>query len=1069
VLALACACLLSGCAALVYQVVWTRQISLVMGTTVEAVATVVATFMGGLAAGSALAARFADARERRWLARRYALLEGGIAALALLVPLLALGARPLLAALYRPEAPGSAALALARFGIAVLALLPPTLLMGATLPFLIALAAPAPGRVGAVSGFLYALNTVGAVAGALGCALVLLPGLGLRGATLAGVAMNLAAGALVFALGPRAPDAAPAPEPKPKAKKQKRRELETATQASLPLGVVLAAAALTGFVGLANEVAWTRALILLIGPTAYAFAFILAAVVAGLALGSALGAAVLARARQPALALFGVLALAGLLELAVVHSIGASVLEVGEFVKRHVDDATGLLRGQLLWVLSLLVPPMALSGATFPLLTRLASERIAGAARPAGLVLAWNTLGAIFGSLLAAFWLMPWLGLERTLLSLALLQLATGLLALLCAPWPLAPRLLLVAAAVLAFTVGFRKREPWDAELLSGGVYKYAPYAGAGGVEAAVRSGELLYYAEGRAATVSVKRLGGTLSLAVDGKVDATSSGDMLTQRLLAHVPLLLHPKPKSALVIGLGSGVTAGAALSHPLLRVDAVEISAEVASAARRFFAKVNKRALDDPRLRLLVSDGRNHVALTRERYDVIISEPSNPWMAGVSALFTRDFFQLARERLAPGGLFCQWAHVYNMSERDLKTVVASFQDAFPGAALFLINEGDVLLVGGAGGDSLRLDAAELARRMQEGRVGEDLAEVHVRSPFAFASLLTLPPDALARFALGADRHTDDRPLLEFRAPRQIHANTGRQNALRLVAEGAKSERPEPWRSLVREPTAAQLAERALMLERSEGFAWAALVYLEALAKDPRLLAALEGFVRASLRSGGEAEAERVLRELVPQAPVDARVALALLLDNLGRTKDALATLEAALQLDQRHRRALLLAAELHEQAGNLDAVELLVNAALRAHPGDAEAEALRASLRLAKGDLEGAIATAEGVLARAPKEARALEVAAIARAQKGDRAGARRHFERLLEAEPDAPGHLNNFALFELEGRDYRAAARLFETSLDLSPDNETAARGLGEAARALGDERLLIRATVRPPKP
>ena len=621
-------------------------------------------------------------------------------------------------------------------------------------------------------------------------------------------------------------------------------------------------------------------------------------------------------------------------------------------------------------------------------------------------------------------------------------------------------------APLLAFAVGFRKREPWDVELLAGGVYKYAPYAAHGGVETALRSGELLSYAEGRAATVSVKRLGGTLSLAVDGKVDATSSGDMLTQRLLAHVPLLLHPEPKTALVIGLGSGVTAGAALSHPLERVDAVEISAEVAQAARRFFAKANKRALDDPRLRLIVSDGRNHVALTRERYDVIISEPSNPWMAGVSALFTRDFFLLARERLAPGGLFCQWAHVYNMSERDLKTVIASFRDAFPDAALFLVNEGDVLLVGGAGADSLRLDAGALARRMREGRVGEDLDEVHVRSPFAFASLLTLPPAALRAYAEGADRHSDDRPVLEFRTPRQLHANTGRQNALRLVAEGDKSQRPEPWRSLTREPSAQELAERAVMLERSEGFAWAALVYREAIRKDPRLLPALEGYVRAALRSGGESEAERVLTSLVPQAPVDARVALALLQDNVGRTQDALATLEAALQLDQRHRRALLLAAELHEQAGNLDAMELLVNAALRAHPRDAEAEALRASARFARGDLEAAIATAEGVLARAPKEARALEVAAIARAQQGDRAGARRHFERLLEAEPDARGHLNNFALFELEGRDYRAAARLFETSLDLSPGNETAARGLAEAARALGDARLLSRAAGLP---
>src|SRR5262249_5759201 len=154
-----------------------------------------------------------------------------------------------------------------------------------------------------------------------------------------------------------------------------------------------------------------------------------------------------------------------------------------------------------------------------------------------------------------------------------------------------------------------QRRARWDSELLAGGVYKYAAYAGEASVEEAVRSGELLYYKEGRAATVSVKRLGGTVSLAVDGKVDATSAGDMLTQRLLAHLPLLLHRGPRTALVVGLGSGVTAGAALSHPLDRVDAVEISAEVVAAARRFFATVNKNALDDPRLRLIVGDGRNH----------------------------------------------------------------------------------------------------------------------------------------------------------------------------------------------------------------------------------------------------------------------------------------------------------------------------------------------------------------------------------------------------------------------------------------------------------------------------
>ncbi len=195
---LAVACVLSGCAALVYQVLWTRQVGLVMGTTVEAVATVVATFMGGLAVGSALAARLVDARPRASLARLYALLEAGIAALALLVPLAIRAGQPLLAALYNPDDPASPSIALARFGVSVLAVLPPALLMGATLPALVALASPLRDGLGTTSGYLYAANTAGAVLGALGCALVLLPQLGMRAAGFVAAALNLAAGAIVF-------------------------------------------------------------------------------------------------------------------------------------------------------------------------------------------------------------------------------------------------------------------------------------------------------------------------------------------------------------------------------------------------------------------------------------------------------------------------------------------------------------------------------------------------------------------------------------------------------------------------------------------------------------------------------------------------------------------------------------------------------------------------------------------------------------------------------------------------------------------------------------------------------
>jgi spermidine synthase/tetratricopeptide (TPR) repeat protein len=604
----------------------------------------------------------------------------------------------------------------------------------------------------------------------------------------------------------------------------------------------------------------------------------------------------------------------------------------------------------------------------------------------------------------------------------------------------------------------------WDRELLSGGVYKYAVYAAPGRLEEELRAGDLAYYREGAEVTVSVKRVGGTLSLAVDGKVDATSGSDMLTQRLLAHLPLLLHPSPQEACVIGLGSGVTAGSALAHPLRRLEVVEISREVVEAAR-LFGRFNRGALEDPRLVLRVADGRNHLLLSGRHYDVIISEPSNPWMAGVSSLFTRDFFFLARSRLAPGGLFCQWAHIYNMHPRDLGTVLAGFTDAFPAAALFLVNEGDVLLVG-ADPALPTVDMGELARRMAEPAVRNDLAEVEVQTPAGLATLYALGGPALARFVAEAPRHTDDRPRLEFSAPRYLHADTARENRSRIVDAARGADVPRGFAALaalaVAPPPGATL-ERARMLERAGSHGWAMDLYREVLEQSSLDGQAYEAYVRAALKSGRASEAELFLRaQAAGPAPVSARIALGLLDHNQDRPAEALEALASAAAADPRRVRALLLGAEVQEAAGNVDAAEALARRAQEISPGDSEAGGFLASASLARGRTDEALGRAEEVLARDPRAPRALEVAAIARAQKGDRGGARRAFEVLLEAEPYGWAHLNNFAVFEMEGGDARAAARLFHQAVSVNPGNVMGYRGLIEAARSLGDSALRERA-------
>ena len=1040
------ACLLSGTAALVYEVVWLRPLGLVVGHTVGAITTVLAVFMAGLGVGSAWAG--GALRARPATPRAYALIEAGLAALALGIPLV--GRLPM---------PGPTPL---RVAAAALVLLPPTVLMGATLPVVASLV-EARGRAGTLAGTLYAANTLGAVAGTLATAFVLLPRLGVSGASATAALLNVAAAAVVVGTSRvRAVDATEtAAEASTPARRQKRSRPEATTRTpaepAVPRGLVGAAMALSGAAALAGEVAWTRALVLLIGPTTYAFAFILGAVILGLAAGSALGARLVDRLRRPARALAAVEAGAALAALAVAHIIGGLPLPVARLVRVQADHMGSLMGVELLGVFALLFIPCALSGAAFPLAVRLVAAEATATA--VGRVYAWNTAGAVAGTLLAGLVSLPRLGLEGTLRAGALTSALAGAIVL-AAITPSRRRVLVLAGALAPVALLSWALPVWDRELLAGGPYKYAAYARPETLEEELRAGELVFYREGVVATVSVKRLGGTLSLSVDGKVDATTGADMPTQKLLAHLPLLLHPAPRTACVIGLGSGVTVGAALTHPIDAVDAVEISPEVV-AASALFRPFNGDALSHPRLRLMVDDGRHHLLRTGRRYDVIISEPSNPWMAGVSPLFTREFYRIGASRLAPGGLFCQWMHLYNLEREDVRTLVGSFTDAFAEVALFLVNEGDALLIGSAARPVPTVPA--LRQRMARPEVAADLAGIDVRSPFAVASLFVVETPALRDWTAGADRHTDDRPVLEFRAPRALHRDTARGNRQALLEVARRAGPVEPYATIIAAGDGIERLDRARLLERAHSFDWAFEAYADALARDPRLAAAGEGLVRAALRVGRAAEAEARLESLAAgPAPVEAHVALALLAFNQDRGQAALDHLRRALERDPRQLRALGLATEVQQAAGNLEAAEGLAREALAAAPEDPEAAARLASVELAEGHVREARTRAEAVLSRDPRNAQALEVAAVAHAQLSDRAAARRAFEALLAAAPSNWEALTNFGVFEMEGGDARAAGRRFAQSVALNPGNRRAWEGLREAARRLDDRALLRRA-------
>ena len=297
-----------------------------------------------------------------------------------------------------------------------------------------------------------------------------------------------------------------------------------------------------------------------------------------------------------------------------------------------------------------------------------------------------NTVGSVAGSLAAGFLAIPWLGLQHTLTLVAGTLVAACIVASVWGRVTSGGRV--VSLATAAAVAGLVFLNPaWDRQLLASGAYMYAPFVPRDlDLVTQLKAGSLLYYREGAAATISVKRLTGTLSLAIDGKTDASNRSDMLTQRVIAHLPLLLHENPKTVFIIGMGSGVTLGSALRHPVERVDVAEISSEVIEASRHFSAE-NHDALSDPRARIIVGDGRSHLQLTAAKYDVIVSEPSNPWIAGVAALFTREFFEAARAHLAPGGVICQWANIYNISDRDLRSIAATFTSVFPHGTVWLV----------------------------------------------------------------------------------------------------------------------------------------------------------------------------------------------------------------------------------------------------------------------------------------------------------------------------------------------------------------------------------------------
>ena len=767
--------LLSGATSLVYEVVWLRLLILIFGSTLYATSTILSTFMGGLAGGAWLAGRFSHKTERPPLIL-YGILEIFIGLYALLVPTLFHLLSPPLRWVWNNGGSDSfLALSMAKFVGIALVLLPPTLLMGASLPILARQVARDRDRIGSQVGTLYAVNTFGAVLGTFAAGFLLIPGIGVQKTILLVAAVNIVLGLVSLRLGSR-----DLPE-KVSTRNANKPSGTEGSRISRPVQIALVAFFVSGFVAMVLEVSWARGLALVVGNSVYAFSLMLIAFLIGLASGGAWFARRLKTdaSRDPGTLLALLLAAAAFFAWATAF-LFQWLPRVFVWVHFNWDPSTtGSFGMQLVFGLAIMFPATFMLGGIFPAVLQLHARSLDRVSASVGTVYAANTLGTILGAACAGFLILPALGVRNAVIISAAAELLVALLVLwFVARLPVRKRTLLsipIAAGLLMF---FLVRPTWNELEMNSGVYMniHDKEAGKSWEEFLeyLKTGEIVYLEEGLTASVLVadQPEANNRYLAVNGKVEASTQGDMGTQILCSHLPLILHPDPQDVLLIGLASGISAGSAAAHPIKTLRVLEVEKEMIGAAKHF-TDVNNNVLEDPRLEISINDARNELEFSSRTYDVIISEPSNPWMTVASNLFTEEFFELAATRLRDDGIFLQWIQNYYLPSEDLRSIVAALHRTFPEVILFETGHGvDFLLVGSK--EPIDLDLLLMEQRINELRVRMDLARIYIRNPWDIFALLKLGPDAIARYVEGAGRNSDDNARVEFSAPKSIGMQT-------------------------------------------------------------------------------------------------------------------------------------------------------------------------------------------------------------------------------------------------------------------------------------------------------
>jgi spermidine synthase len=747
----------SGFSALVYEIVWYQLLQLAIGSTAVSLGILLATFMGGLCVGSIALPRL------RWAQRHplatYAFLENLIAIFGLLV----LFEIPLINRVYIAGAEHGMPGMLLRGLVAAVCMLPSTILMGASLPAIVRWIEMTPRGV-SWWGLLYGSNTAGGVLGCLVAGFYLLRIHDTTIATFAAVAVNLIVAAISSAVAARTPErsgAEPTNEPAGQATATRGRTHE---EPQLNRWTVYVVIALSGACALGAEVVWTRLMGMLLGNTVYVFSIILAVFLVGLAIGSGAGSLVLHRLR-PRLAL-GWCQILLALGIAWTAYMIADSLPYWPIDPMLIHGPWQMFQLDLVRCLWAILPPTILWGASMPLACAAVAKRGADSGRTVGGVYAANTFGAIIGALGVSLVLVPWIGTQNSQRILLAVSALSALFVL--APHARSSRskataawlaVSLVAAALLALRL-----DPVPGALIAYGrqIETFSP------------SSHILLTAEGRNSSVAIGLYNdGSVEIDVNGHVEATNEPfDMKLQRMVGHLPALLHPNPKSVLGIGFGAGVSAGTFTRYPTIgKITVCEIEPRIPPISARFFAKENYGVFRNPRTHIVYDDARHYLLTTTEKFDIIASDPLDVFVKGTAALYSREYFEAVKQHLNPGGIFTLYVPLWESDLRTVKSEAATFFEAFPYATAWAnTRDGqgyDMVFMGQA--EPLKIDLDQIEQRLNQpgyAPVAESLREVGIFSAIDLLSVYTGQRADLGRWVQGAEINRDRDLRLQYLA---------------------------------------------------------------------------------------------------------------------------------------------------------------------------------------------------------------------------------------------------------------------------------------------------------------